>query len=104
MTARAAPTLAELPIYADDLAIGAAVLGRDRASEWTQLAPLLEGKGLPTIDPLHGARYVPDVARFYGVERPDAIRNIASPTTVPANRGVEHPEAVWKRSGPKRRA
>lgn len=103
MTARP-QSFADLPLYADDLAIGAVVLGPSRAGEWKQLAPLLEPKGLPKIEELHGGRYVPDVARFYGVQRPDAIVEFDAPKTTPANRGVERPEALWKRNGQKRRA
>ena len=102
MTARPR-SLADLPIYADDLAIGAVVLGSSRASEWRELAPLLEERGLPKIDPLHGARYVPAVARFYGVARPDEITTSVAPTP-PATRGVERPEALCQRIAQKRRA
>lgn len=95
-------SLAELPLYADDTAIGAAVLGSERASEWKAMAPLLEARGLPKIDALHGARFVPDVCRFYGVERPDSIRTF-TPAAPAAHRGVEKPEGLWNRSQ-KRRA
>jgi hypothetical protein len=54
-----------LPLYADDLAIGAAILGPKRAAEWKALAPLLEGRGLPKIDDLHGGRYTPAIRQFY---------------------------------------
>jgi hypothetical protein len=94
-------SLADLPIYADDLEIGEAVLGRARAREWREFAPLLEGRGLPKIDALHGGRYVPAVARFYGVARPDEITSSVS--TPPAMRGVERPEALCQRIAPKRR-
>jgi hypothetical protein len=47
--------LADLPLFADDLAIGAALLGRPRASEWKQVAPLLEARGLPKCDALRAA-------------------------------------------------
>lgn len=58
----------ELPLFADDLEIGAAMLGRARASEWHGLAKLLERRGLPKSDPLMGARYVPAVQAFFDRE------------------------------------
>lgn len=102
MTARAR-SLADLPLYADDMDIGAAVLGPARASEWKAMAPLLEAKGLPKIDELHGARFVPAVCRFYGVERPDSIRAFI-PAAPAAMRGAERPEGLWNRKSQKRPA
>lgn len=57
--------LADLPLYADDHTLGCAIMGRARAGEWKAIAPLLEAKGLPQIDELHGGRYVPAVEKFY---------------------------------------
>jgi hypothetical protein len=45
-----------LPLFATDDVIGAALLGPKRVQEWHQLAPLLEARGLPKIDPLMGGR------------------------------------------------
>lgn len=59
------PSLSDLPLFADDMAIGAAILGPKRAGEWKALAPLLEVRGLPKIDDLHGGRYTPAVKAFY---------------------------------------
>lgn len=95
-----AKSFADLPVYADDIDIGTVVLGPSRASEWKALAPLLEPKGLPRIDGTHGGRYVPDVARFYGVP----ITETAELERPRALRGVEHPEALCNRNAPKRRA
>jgi hypothetical protein len=97
MTTRA-HRLDGLPLYADDLAIGAAVLGKDRAKEWAQMAPLLEQKGLPKIDTEHGGRYVQSVARWYDY--------INGATTEPprAPQGVERTEGLWDRKSQKRRA
>ncbi len=65
--------LEHLPLFADDAAIGGALLGRSRAREWTGIAPLLEPRGLPKIDALMGGRYVPAVKAFfdhqYGLNR-----------------------------------
>jgi hypothetical protein len=68
--------LYELPLFADDAAIGAALLGPDRAREWCQIAALLEARGLPKIDQLMHGRYVPAVRAFfdhlYGLDRKDS--------------------------------
>jgi hypothetical protein len=91
-----ARSLADLPIYADDLLIGAAVLGKSRAREWRELAPLLETKGLPKIDRLHGGRYVPAVRLFY-----DNFNGIA-PLAPAAPDGLEDAGA-WKTRESRRR-
>ena len=44
----------QLPLFADDTAIGGALLGPQRACEWSAIASLLEGRGLPKIDALNG--------------------------------------------------
>ncbi len=64
MTARA-NDLERLPLFADDAAIGAALLGRERAHEWPAMARQLEARGFPTIDPVIGLRYVPAVLAFF---------------------------------------
>lgn len=87
----------DLPLYADDMAIGAAIMGHARAGEWRAIAPLLEAKGLPKIDTLHGGRYVPGVKNFY-----DAFNGIV-PLAPIAPDGIEHPEA-WTKRDQKRRA
>lgn len=89
--------LDDLPLFAADRDIGAAVLGRKRAGEWCAQAPLLEAKGLPKIDPLHGGRYVPAVKAFYQ-QRAGLIE--AKPS---APDGVEDMDA-WKTRRQKRRA
>jgi hypothetical protein len=96
-------TLADLPLYADDMAIGAAVLGPKRALEWKAIAPLLEAKGLPKIDTLHGGRHVPSVAIFYGVPFVTGP-TVTGPSTPPALRGVENTEGLWTRNNHRRRA
>jgi hypothetical protein len=57
-----------LPLFADDEAIGAAVLGVQRAGDWPGIASLLERRGLPKIDPFMGGRYVPAVKAFFDRE------------------------------------
>jgi len=90
-------TLDTLPLYADDMAIGEAVLGPKRAKEWVQMTPLLEAKGLPKIDAWHGGRCVPLVKRYYY-----ALNGI-EPGVPLAPDGVENPE-IWKRKGQRRQA
>jgi len=65
--ARAAQTsrIDSLPLFADDEVIGAALLGADRVSEWKQMAPLLEARGMPKVDALTGGRYVRAVVAFF---------------------------------------
>jgi hypothetical protein len=54
-----------LPLFADDAAIAAMLLGPGRKQEWRQIAPLLEARGLPKIDPTIGGRYVRAVIGFF---------------------------------------
>jgi hypothetical protein len=84
----------KLPLFADEMAIGSAILGPGRAGEWKALAALYERQGLPKIDQVMGGRYVPAVKAFfdhvYGLDRPESL--------VPASPdGIERPDA-WKRS------
>lgn len=57
--------LETLPAFAGEAELGKALLGARRAGEWRALAPLLERRGLPKIDPLMGGRYVPAVKAFF---------------------------------------
>jgi hypothetical protein len=79
----------DLPLFADDQAIGAALLGAQRAREWNAVAPLYEREGLPKRDRLMGGRYVPAVKAFF-----DRLYGLAgmSPS---APSGAENPDA-WK--------
>lgn len=88
--------LAALPEFADDDAIGLALLGPRRACEWKALAPLYERDGLPKMDPRLGCRYVPAVRAFF-----DNSYGLA-PSAPKAPNGIERPEAWLTRS--KRRA
>ena len=87
----------DLPLFADDQAIGAALLGAKRAGEWASLAPLLEARGLPKIDHLHGGRYTPAVKAFYDNQSGLSGARPTSPD------GVEDLNA-WKTRRPKHRA
>ncbi len=88
--------LEQLPLFADDAAIGAALLGPNRADEWCELVALLEVRGLPKIDFLMGGRYVPAVRAFF--DRDYGLTAAQSPL---APDGVEELGA-WKNR--KRRA
>jgi len=84
------PTLDQLPLFADDSSIGAALFGPDRAEEWRSIASLLETRGLPKIDALMGGRYVPAVRAFFD-------RDYGLTSTAPlAPDGVEE-LGSWKR-------
>lgn len=79
--------LDDLPLFADDSAIGQALLGLSRAAEWRQLAPLYERRdGFPKIDDVMGGRYVPAIRAFF-----DRIYGL-SPIEIKAPDGVERPE------------
>lgn len=58
--------LDSLPLFATDREIAVAVAGRARADYWQKaVLPALERSGFPAVDPLHLARPVPLVKRFY---------------------------------------
>jgi hypothetical protein len=84
-------TLENLPLYADEASIAVAILGRKRTGEWSQIAALLEARGLPKIDDLMGGRYVPAVKAFFDKEH--GLTGAASPL---APDGTEDLGA-WKR-------
>ena len=63
---RAEPnSLDNLPLFATDDVLGAALLGADRVPEWRQIAVLLEPQGLPKFDKLMGGRYVRAVVAYF---------------------------------------
>jgi hypothetical protein len=97
MNIRARPSIDSLPLFADDAAIGLALLGPARASEWKQIAALLEGKGLPKMDPLMGGRYVPAVKAYFD-------REYKVHDTFGAAPDGREDLAAWKDPGLKRRA
>lgn len=86
-----------LPLFASDAEIGAALLGAKRAPEWKSLAPLYEVQGFPKIDPVMGGRYVPAVKAFFDKQYGVATLIPAAPD------GIDRPE-TWKIApGQKRR-
>ncbi len=97
MTRRPAIRLDDLPDFASDTEIGAALLGPGRACEWQRLAPLYERRGFPKVDPVMGGRYVRAVRAFFD-------REYSLTSIVPsAPDGVEDP-AGWTSGGRKCRA
>lgn len=56
-----------LPLFASDLEIAEAIVGKKFAKEWVKTRlPTLAGKpGFPPVDDFHGGRPVPLVRRFY---------------------------------------
>lgn len=59
-------TLGQLPIFATDREIAVAVVGRSRAEGWRKsVLPVLEARGFPRVDALHGGRPTILVAKFY---------------------------------------
>jgi hypothetical protein len=75
-------------LFSTDDILGIFLLGPQRGPEWRQIAPLLEARGLPKVDPLMGGRYLPAVIGFfnhlYGLDRgrgpplaPDGVEDFA---------------------------
>jgi hypothetical protein len=75
----------DLPLFATDEQIGAALLGPSRWREWEQMAPIRERAGLPPIDPTMGGRYVPAVRAYFDNE----YGLVGAPPTAP--KGIEGP-------------
>lgn len=58
--------LDKLPLFATDLEIAIAVVGKKYASLWKRDAlPILERSGFPRFDALHQGRPIPQVRQFY---------------------------------------
>lgn len=58
--------LDKLPLFASDLEIAIAIVGKQNASRWKrEILPALEHKGFPRFDPAHKGRAVPLVRKFY---------------------------------------
>jgi hypothetical protein len=72
-------SLQELPLFADDGALGTALLGTDRSRDWPPLAAILERRGLPKVDALMGGRYVPAVRAFF--DRDYGLAGASAPLT-----------------------
>lgn len=76
-----------LPLFADEAAIGLALLGPGRAAVWASLVPLYERRGFPRVDEIMGGRYVPAIRAFF-----DGQYGLTA-ATPKAPDGVERPEA-----------
>ena len=60
--------LEKLPLFATDLEIAIAIVGKQNASRWKrEVLPVLEHRGFPKFDALHGGRPVPHVKQFYAL-------------------------------------
>lgn len=59
-------TLSQLPVFATDKEIAIAVAGKTAAEHWRKnVLPILETRGFPRSDALHGGRSTLLVAKFY---------------------------------------
>lgn len=86
--------LDKLPLFATDLEIAIAIVGRARADHWREaIVPTLEKSGFPGIDPLHRARPVPLVRQFYA-----AYLGIAAGITLAKPDGEER-LGQWRKRG-----
>lgn len=86
-----------LPLFATDDEIAIAIVGKSRASAWKRGAlRLLDGKGFPPVDVLHGGRPVPLIRKWYnqylGIDK----------SYIQAPDGPENSD-VWDRSKRERR-
>jgi hypothetical protein len=61
-------TLDNLPAFATEADLSAALMGEGKTTVFRQIVPLLERRGFPTIDGLMGGRYVPAVKAFFDRE------------------------------------
>ena len=61
-------SLDNLPLFASDDALAVALIGCGKIEEFRALIPLLERRGVPTVDATMGGRYVPAVRRFFDRE------------------------------------
>lgn len=61
------PSFEDLPLFATDLEIGAAVVGGARADHWAKVTVkgLERQAGFPRFDEVHQGRYTPGVKKFY---------------------------------------
>lgn len=63
-------TWEDLPLFANDMMLGAAVVGPQGASHWAKVTVknLERVPGFPKYDEAHGGRYTPAVRKFYEVQ------------------------------------
>lgn len=90
--------LEDLPMFASDLEIAEAIVGKKFAAKWAkERLPTLAGKpGFPSIDEFHGGRAVALVARFYE----SYLGTASSATTPPPGRADP---SQWKTKSRSRR-
>jgi hypothetical protein len=91
MPRRSRPRFDDLPLFATDLELGAALLGQGRAREFTGIATMLEREGFPPVLALWGGRYVPAVRAFL-----DQMHGGAAPVARPVQ-AMENPDAFARR-------
>jgi hypothetical protein len=92
--------LSKLPLFATDDELAIAIVGRKRASDWKRGAlKLLEYRGFPLVDPLHGGRPVPLVKKWYD----NYLGVHLSYVQATQERAKENPEA-WVSKAVKREA
>lgn len=84
-------TFDKLPLFASEEAIAGALMGPGKTAEWRQIAPLLERRGLPTVDGLLGGRYTPALKAFFDREYGIHSEAQVSSPHVPAELGA------WKK-------
>lgn len=89
-------SLDKLPLFASEEAISAALIGPGKTAEWRQIVPLLERRGLPTVDGLLGGRYTPAVKAFFDREYGVHGAAQASAPHAPAELGT------WKKKAGRR--
>jgi hypothetical protein len=60
----------DLPLFASDAEIGAAVVGAAKAKHWASVTVkrLEQLPGFPRFDEAHGGRYTPGVRKYYEVK------------------------------------
>lgn len=83
--------LDNLPLFASEEALSAAIMGPGHSEDWRQIATLLEARGFPKIDGLMGGRYVPAIRKFF-----DHQYDIAGATVAPEPHATADLGA-WKR-------
>ena len=93
-------TLDKLPLFADEEAISAAVLGPGKFAQWRQIAPLLERRGFPTVSAQMGGRYTPAVRAFfdreYKVQGESQVRAPHAPADLGASRRIREEQRLAK--------
>ena len=56
--------LREMPLFPSEEEVAFELLGPGKLGEWKGMAPILERRGLPPIDPMFGRRYWPAVKQW----------------------------------------